>query len=103
MDRCLNSYRAALADLASVGIRSRTIAGVNGLTVHLLEAGRQNEGRPRCCCCTGSRSWAYSWRKVMPALADAGYLLGHAGSARLRRHHWLVQHAAPRTSSRRWQ
>jgi hypothetical protein len=28
------------------GIRSRTVANVNGLTVHILEAGYENPGRP---------------------------------------------------------
>ncbi len=73
MDRNLSPYRAALAELASVGIRSRTIAGVNGLTVHLLEAGAQNEGRPLLLLLHGFPELGYSWRKVMPALADAGY------------------------------
>ena len=73
MGGSLSSYRGALAGLASAGIRSRTLAGVNGLTVHLLEAGRQSEGRPLLVLLHGFPELGYSWRKVMPALADAGY------------------------------
>ena len=69
----LGSYRSSLAELSSAGIRSRTVAGVNGLTVHLLEAGRQSEGRPLLLLLHGFPELGYSWRKVMPALADAGY------------------------------
>jgi pimeloyl-ACP methyl ester carboxylesterase len=69
----LASYRSSLAELASAGIRSRTVAGVNGLAVHLLEAGRQSEGRPLLLLLHGFPELGYSWRKVMPALADAGY------------------------------
>ena len=69
----LGSYRSSLAELSSAGIRSRTVAGVNGLTVHLLEAGRQSERRPLLVLLHGFPELGYSWRKVMPALADAGY------------------------------
>ena len=46
---------------------------MNGLTAHLLEAGRQSEGRPLLLLLHGFPELGYSWRKVMPALADAGY------------------------------
>jgi pimeloyl-ACP methyl ester carboxylesterase len=55
------------------GIRSRTVEGVNGLTMHLLEAGFEQEGRPAVLLLHGFPELAYSWRKVMPALAVAGY------------------------------
>jgi pimeloyl-ACP methyl ester carboxylesterase len=55
------------------GIRSRHIANVNGLTVHILEAGYETPGRPAVLLMHGFPELAYSWRKVMPALADAGY------------------------------
>src|ERR1700730_8240031 len=55
------------------GIRSRHIANVNGLTVHILEAGYDTPGRPLVLLMHGFPELAYSWRKVMPALADAGY------------------------------
>jgi pimeloyl-ACP methyl ester carboxylesterase len=55
------------------GIRSRFIEGVNGLTVHALEAGFENKDRPCVLLLHGFPELAYSWRKVMPALAEAGY------------------------------
>jgi pimeloyl-ACP methyl ester carboxylesterase len=55
------------------GIRSRHIANVNGLTVHILEAGYETPGRPALLLMHGFPELAYSWRKVMPALAAAGY------------------------------
>src|SRR5262249_5380419 len=55
------------------GIRSRTVANVNGLTVHVLEAGFDRPGRPAVLLLHGFPELAYSWRKVMLPLAEAGY------------------------------
>ena len=55
------------------GIRSRHIANVNGLTVHILEAGYETPGRPAVLLLHGFPEIAYSWRKVMPLLGAAGY------------------------------
>src|SRR6202049_2786271 len=55
------------------GIRSRQIANVNGMTVHILEAGYETPGRPAILLLHGFPELAYSWRKVMPSLAAAGY------------------------------
>ena len=55
------------------GIRSRTVANVNGLTVHMLEAGYETAGRPVILLLHGFPELAYSWRKVMLPLAAAGY------------------------------
>lgn len=55
------------------GVRSRTVDGVNGLAMHVLEAGFQTPGRPCILLLHGFPELAYSWRKVMPQLADAGY------------------------------
>ena len=55
------------------GIRSRLIAGNNGLTMHLLEAGWEDGDRPCVLLLHGFPELAYSWRKVMRPLADAGY------------------------------
>ena len=55
------------------GIRSRFVDGVNGLRVHLLEAGFESDARPMVLLLHGFPELAYSWRKVMPALAGAGY------------------------------
>src|SRR5260221_2691705 len=55
------------------GIRSRRIADVNGLTVHILEAGYESPGRPAVLLLHGFPELAYSWRKVMLPLAAAEY------------------------------
>ena len=55
------------------GIRSRTVANVNGLSVHMLEAGYETPGRPAVLLLHGFPELAYSWRKVMLPLASAGY------------------------------
>jgi pimeloyl-ACP methyl ester carboxylesterase len=54
-------------------IRSRMIAGVNGMTVHIIEAGFETPGRPAVLLLHGFPELAYSWRKVMRPLAVAGY------------------------------
>jgi pimeloyl-ACP methyl ester carboxylesterase len=54
-------------------IRSRFVEGINGLRVHVLEAGYETPGRPCVLLLHGFPELAYSWRKVMPALAEAGY------------------------------
>src|SRR5438876_11640792 len=55
------------------GIRSRTVSNVNGLTVHMLEAGFERPGQPPVLLLHGFPELAYSWRKVMLPLASAGY------------------------------
>src|SRR5437867_3291063 len=52
------------------GIRSRTINNNNGLMVHILEAGFETPGRPAVLLLHGFPELAYSWRKVIPRLAD---------------------------------
>src|SRR5262245_64508742 len=44
------------------GIRSRAITNVNGLTVHVLEAGFDRPGRPAVLLLHGFPWLAYSWR-----------------------------------------
>jgi pimeloyl-ACP methyl ester carboxylesterase len=55
------------------GIRSRSLPGINGLTVHVLEAGEAGPDRPCLLLLHGFPELAYSWRKVMLPLAAAGY------------------------------
>jgi pimeloyl-ACP methyl ester carboxylesterase len=55
------------------GIRSRFVSGVNGLRMHVLEAGIEGRGRPLVLLLHGFPELAYSWRKVMLPLAAAGY------------------------------
>ncbi|TAL52076.1 alpha/beta hydrolase [Pandoraea sp.] len=46
---------------------------VNGLDVHILEAGYESQGRPLALLLHGFPDLAYGWRHLMPILADAGY------------------------------
>ncbi|MPV60435.1 alpha/beta hydrolase [Burkholderia sp. HI2761] len=49
------------------------IHGVNGLDVHVLEAGYESPGRPLALLLHGFPDLAYGWRHLLPILADAGY------------------------------
>lgn len=69
-----------MADLAPLdaavlppGIRARFVPGINGLRMHILEAGFDPPGQPLVLLLHGFPELAYSWRKVMPALAAAGF------------------------------
>jgi pimeloyl-ACP methyl ester carboxylesterase len=53
------------------GVRERYVDDVNGLRMHVLEAGEP--GRPALLLLHGFPELAYSWRKVMAPLAEAGY------------------------------
>src|SRR3979409_1642082 len=55
------------------GIRSRFVDDINGLRMQGLEAGFETKGRPCVLLLHGFPELAYSWRKVMPSLAAAGY------------------------------
>lgn len=55
------------------GIRSRIMPGINGLAMHVLEAGFESRGRPCVLLLHGFPELAYSWRKVMLPLAAAGF------------------------------
>src|SRR5215831_8863259 len=52
------------------GIRSRIVNNINGLAVHILEAGYETKGRPCVLLLHGFPELAYSWRKVMLPLAS---------------------------------
>jgi pimeloyl-ACP methyl ester carboxylesterase len=56
-----------------LGIRSRMVAGVNGMTMHALEAGFETPNRQAVLLIHGFPELAYSWRHVMLPLARAGY------------------------------
>ncbi len=53
------------------GMRSRFVDGINSLRLHLLQAGEP--GRPCMLLLHGFPELAWSWRKLMPPLAAAGY------------------------------
>src|SRR5215469_3233330 len=70
----MSSVSMNLPDLPlPAGVRSRFVEGINGLTMHVLEAGFESKDRPSVLLLHGFPELAYSWRKVMPALAGAGY------------------------------
>src|SRR4051812_34080646 len=55
------------------GIRSRFVENVNGLRVHVLEAGFDAKARPCVLLLHGFPELAFSWRKIMGPLAAAGF------------------------------
>jgi pimeloyl-ACP methyl ester carboxylesterase len=55
------------------GLRSGFARDINGLDVHVLEAGFEAKGRPLVLLLHGFPELAYSWRKVIPRLAAAGF------------------------------
>jgi pimeloyl-ACP methyl ester carboxylesterase len=61
------------SSLLPAGVRARILPGINGLDIHVLEAGYEVAGRPAILLLHGFPELAYSWRKVLPALAQAGY------------------------------
>jgi pimeloyl-ACP methyl ester carboxylesterase len=64
----------SLADIPlPAGIRPRHVSGINGLTMHVLEAGFEARNRPCVLLLHGFPELAYSWRKVMLPLAAAGF------------------------------
>ena len=61
------------ASVLPVGVRARHLPAINGLDIHVLEAGYETPGRPAVLLLHGFPELAFSWRKVLPALAAAGY------------------------------
>src|SRR5271163_1956560 len=60
-------------DVLPSGMRSRFVRDINGLRMHVLEAGFETRGRPLVLLLHGFPELAYSWRKVMLPLAGAGF------------------------------
>jgi pimeloyl-ACP methyl ester carboxylesterase len=54
-------------------IRSRFVNNGNGIRMHVLEAGFETRPRPAVVLLHGFPELAYSWRKLMPHLASAGF------------------------------
>ena len=61
------------SEVLPAGVRARFVPGINGLRMHVLEAGTAGPGRPAVLLLHGFPELAYSWRKIMPALASAGF------------------------------
>jgi len=55
------------------GIRSGFARSINGLDIHIIEAGFELAGRPLILLLHGFPELAYSWRNVMLPLAAAGF------------------------------
>src|SRR6476659_10135273 len=55
------------------GIRSRFVNNVNGIRMHVLEAGFEADRRPLVLMLHGFPELAYSWRKVLLPIANAGF------------------------------
>src|SRR5271167_528307 len=55
------------------GVRSRRVENGNGLSMHVLECGFDDEDRPCVLLLHGFPELSYSWRRIMPVLAAAGY------------------------------
>jgi len=66
----IDEYPAAILPQ---GVRSRFLNGINGMRVHVLEAGFGEPGRPLVVLLHGFPELAWSWRKVIGPLAAAGY------------------------------
>jgi len=60
-------------DTLPLGIRSRRINNNNGVTMHILEAGFESAKRPCVVLLHGFPELAYSWRKQLLPLAQAGF------------------------------
>jgi pimeloyl-ACP methyl ester carboxylesterase len=61
------------SEVLPAGIRSRFVNDVNGLRMHVLEAGFEDKDRPGVVLLHGFPELAYSWRKVMLPIAAAGF------------------------------
>jgi pimeloyl-ACP methyl ester carboxylesterase len=59
------------ASVLPEGVRARILPGVNGLDIHILEAG--DPAQPCLLLLHGFPELAYSWRKVLGPLAALGY------------------------------
>jgi pimeloyl-ACP methyl ester carboxylesterase len=60
-------------EILPAGVRSRLIPNVNGMTVHILEAGYEVPNRPCVLLLHGFPELAWSWRRVLGPLSRAGY------------------------------
>src|SRR5262245_37082680 len=76
--RTVNNDEPLSADVLPRGVRARFVDNVNGIRMHVLDAGFAASGvasasRPAILLVHGFPELAYSWRKVMLPLAAAGF------------------------------
>lgn len=69
----MNEVAELDVEVLPAGIRARFVDNVNGLRMHILEAGFEAKGRPCVLLLHGFPELAYSWRKVMVPLASEGF------------------------------
>ncbi len=69
----MTAFETLPASALPEGIRSRAVHNINGLTMHILEAGFEVPNRPCVLLLHGFPELAYSWRKVILPIAAAGY------------------------------
>ncbi|MBL4720796.1 MAG: alpha/beta hydrolase [Alphaproteobacteria bacterium] len=69
----MSAIHPLAAEDLPAGLRARIIENVNGLDMHVLEAGYEEASRPALLLLHGFPELAYSWRKIMGPLAAAGY------------------------------
>ncbi len=74
MTRSLSSDNTPTLETMLPGsIRSRMVPNINGLSMHVLEAGFETRDRPLIVLLHGFPELAFSWRHIMPPLAAAGF------------------------------
>ena len=71
--RPLNPDVAYGHDTLPLGIRSRFVDNNNGITMHVLEAGFEQPGRPCVVLLHGFPELAYTWRQLLLPLAQGGF------------------------------
>jgi pimeloyl-ACP methyl ester carboxylesterase len=71
--RAANQSVAYGQNTIPAGIHSRFVDNINGLRMHMLEAGCEGVNRPCVLLLHGLPELAYVWAKVMLPLASAGY------------------------------
>ena len=60
-------------EVLPAGVRSRFVHNINGISMHVLEAGFERKPGRALLLVHGFPELAYSWRRVMVPLASAGY------------------------------
>jgi len=61
------------SSLLPLGVQARFVHNINGLRMHVLEAGFEPKNRPCVVLLHGFPELAYSWRKVILPIASAGF------------------------------
>src|SRR5262249_25096250 len=72
-ERVMSEFAPLPSSTLPSGLRSRFVEEVNGLRMHILEAGFEAVGRPLVLLLHGFPELAYSWRRVMRPLAASGF------------------------------